>query len=78
MNKYWFKPRGFGYGATPTTWEGWVLVLLFMAYFLLIAYVIAPEEGFWQVFYVVLGIVIMLLISKSKTDGDWHWNWGRG
>ena len=20
---YWFKPKPIGYGATPTTWEGW-------------------------------------------------------
>lgn len=24
FNKYWFKPKRFGYGATPTTWEGFV------------------------------------------------------
>jgi hypothetical protein len=22
---YWFKPKMIGYGATPTSWEGWVV-----------------------------------------------------
>jgi hypothetical protein len=25
MARYWFKPRRYGYGATPVTWEGWAL-----------------------------------------------------
>ena len=24
----WFKPRTFGYGWTPASWEGWVVTLV--------------------------------------------------
>jgi hypothetical protein len=24
---YWFKPKSFGYGATPVTWRGWAWTL---------------------------------------------------
>ena len=24
---YWFKPRRYGYGATPATWQGWATIL---------------------------------------------------
>jgi hypothetical protein len=27
MARYWFRPRWYGYGATPVTWEGWVLTI---------------------------------------------------
>ena len=27
MTAYWFKPKRYGYGATPITWEGWVVTL---------------------------------------------------
>ena len=30
-NRYWFKPKVFGYGASPTTWEGWALVVAYCA-----------------------------------------------
>ena len=31
MSRYWFKPKRYGYGATPITWEGWVFTLLIVA-----------------------------------------------
>ena len=27
----WFKPRTFGYGWSPASWEGWALTLVWMA-----------------------------------------------
>ena len=27
MTAYWFKPKRYGYGATPITWEGWAVTL---------------------------------------------------
>ena len=30
MSRYWFKPKRYGYGATPITWEGWVFTLAIM------------------------------------------------
>jgi hypothetical protein len=27
MARYWFRPRRYGYGATPVTWEGWALTV---------------------------------------------------
>lgn len=26
----WFRPKDFGYGATPVTWEGWLATILFV------------------------------------------------
>ena len=28
-NGYWFKPKSHGYGATPSTWQGWLATGLF-------------------------------------------------
>ena len=28
MPRYWFRQKNFGYGATPNTWEGWVLSII--------------------------------------------------
>jgi len=27
MAEYWFKPKRYGYGATPATWQGWAVTL---------------------------------------------------
>ena len=43
--KPWFKPKRFGYGWTPASWQGWAvtLVLLFLP-FVLIVWVIARHH----------------------------------
>ena len=77
LNKYWFKPRGFGYGATPTTWEGWAVVAGFIIYLLSLSFLLT-KEGNSNTYLLLLfaGIIAVFLISKNKTDGEWEWNWG--
>lgn len=28
MSKPWFRPKKFGYGWTPVTWQGWVVTII--------------------------------------------------
>ncbi|THD77153.1 MAG: hypothetical protein E7812_14460 [Phenylobacterium sp.] len=30
IQRFWFRPRTFGIGATPVTWEGWLVTLAFV------------------------------------------------
>ncbi len=76
--KYWFKPRGFGYGATPITWEGWMVVIVFIIYILSISVLITEGGSIGKyLLYVFVGIVAVAVISKKKTDGKWKWSWGK-
>jgi hypothetical protein len=80
----WFKPRRYGYGAAPVTWQGWALVGGFIAaIFALIAVTIgfSPEgrTGADYAFYAVGAAILvagLIIISKRKTDGEWRWRWG--
>ncbi len=83
MTKYWFKPKAFGYGATPTTWEGWLFTLIsaLVAAGAIIAIVIA-ETNRWPgrrplevacAFVFVATLIGTIIISRNKTDGDWRW-----
>jgi hypothetical protein len=29
--EFWFRPKAFGYGATPDSWEGWMVVAAYGA-----------------------------------------------
>jgi hypothetical protein len=72
---YWFMPKQFGLGATPVTWQGWVLVLGYAA--LLIPIVRWRPGG--ALGSAVIGTVLTLVlvyISWLKTDGGWRWQWG--
>ena len=69
---YWFRPKLFGYGATPVTWQGWAVTLGFVAVTVALA---AAGDPILLVFIppVVLSLV---LVARGKTDGDWRWRWG--
>jgi hypothetical protein len=89
-NPYWFKPKVFGYGASPTTWEGWLVVVGYCAVVGLVTLMmlIASEPGkvsvsvfwaLWTVWLVVVAIAttVLAVVSKRRTDGEWRWRWGR-
>ena len=89
-NRYWFKPKTFGYGASPTTWEGWALVAGYCTVVTLVtlAVLIAAEPGqtsasvqwlMWLVWLVVVAVAttVLAVVSKRRTDGEWRWRWGR-
>ena len=71
---YWFAPKLFGIGATPVTWQGWLLTLGFVAALLLdIRFLLG------DVFKVIVGLALIVgfaTIASRKTDGGWRWRWG--
>ena len=79
---YWFKPKRFGYGATPSTWQGWVSVLVFVIVMIgLSAALLGSSPGIaawaaWTVLTLVLTISF-IAFTKRKTDGEWRWRSGR-
>jgi hypothetical protein len=84
MTQYWFRPKQYGYGATPITWEGWVLVLGFAALMAVSVVVMNRFAGVanpagWLIWAVVVagGVLWLVQFSRRRTDGEWRWRWGR-
>jgi len=84
MTRYWFRPRRYGYGATPVTWEGWaltvgvagVVILSIVAMNLLADRSNVVAWLVWVVFVAVVAF-LMVQISRQRTDGEWRWRWGQ-
>jgi hypothetical protein len=78
MATYWFKPKRYGYGATPITWQGWVVTGVAVLAIALAALLIPPNAWGWTAFFAVEALVIAVLwvVSRRKTDGAWRWRWG--
>ena len=78
MARYWFKPKRFGYGATPATWQGWALSV---AAVVLAAGVVlaapAIRDNLLRPVFVVLGLALVIGVASAvawrKTEGGWHW-----
>jgi len=43
MSRAWFAPKDIGYGATPITWEGWLVTLLFVLLVVLTVGYLTPD-----------------------------------
>ena len=81
MNTYWFRPKRYGYGATPVTWEGWALVALYGAVILFAIAMLAANVhtlSGWLAYVavVVVSTALMFAISARRTEGAWRWRWG--
>jgi hypothetical protein len=82
VTTYWFKPKRYGYGATPVTWQGWLVTVA--AFFVVMAAsllppMIAPAAGWlWLAVLAIdgLAVVALLIVSRRKTEGEWRWRWG--
>ena len=72
---YWFKPKLFGWGAVPVTWQGWALTLSFVVVAALIANLAEHRSPVWLWLLVPLLVGYIGLIW-AKTDGGWQWRWG--
>ena len=82
MARYWFKPRRYGYGATPVTWEGWALtvaVAAIVAISVAAMNLLADRANFamWIAWAAIIAAVVVsfVRISRQRTDGEWRWRW---
>ena len=80
---YWFRPKRYGYGATPSNWKGWLATAVFVILVAVMARLLEPGRGWLdgQAVLIMNGVLIAVIvlfvwISWKKTDGPWRWRWG--
>ena len=83
MTRYWFRPKRYGYGATPITWEGWaitiaVAVLVAGSIVAMKLMIDRSNAGAWLTWAALIAIAVFwfVRITRRKTDGEWRWRWG--
>jgi hypothetical protein len=82
MSTYWFRPKRYGYGAVPVTWQGWTITVA-------TAIVVGVSSALVPIFAALMPwifavipidlllIVALVIVSRCKTDGGWRWRWGK-
>jgi hypothetical protein len=83
MAYYWFKPKRYGYGATPITWEGWAATLGVCGVVIgsiCAMNLLVDRSDFvaWIIWAAVIAVMTFsfVQISRRRTDGEWRWRWG--
>lgn len=73
---YWFRPKYYGYGATPANWKGWLATAVFVAS--IYAVMVGPAGASLVLRFAAFAILTILFawIAWNKTDGAWRWRWG--
>ncbi|MBV1707496.1 MAG: hypothetical protein KGQ37_09845 [Hyphomicrobiales bacterium] len=86
MAQIWFRPKRYGFGATPVSWQGWLVTLggaLALAMTVAAAMLaangrIAGGKGL-AIALALLAIIIvvkMTILTLLHTEGSWRWRWG--
>jgi hypothetical protein len=82
LSKYWFKPKRYGLGAAPSSWEGWALLAAYIAAMFANAFLLGVDPHAGQphpLAFIVIAFVLTLffvVISWRKTEGGFRWRWG--
>jgi uncharacterized membrane protein len=81
MAEYWFKPKRYGYGATPVTWQGWAVTLGTALVMVAVSLSLRlTAKSLWALLAVLLfdaaAISTLVIVSYRKTEGGWRWRWG--
>jgi membrane protein YdbS with pleckstrin-like domain len=82
MAKYWFRQKSFGYGATPNTWQAWLLTLVASCLVFAVVFEamqMADQETAKLVALSGAAIVVIAfsMIAYFKTEGGWRWRSGK-
>jgi hypothetical protein len=81
--KYWMKRRRYGWGWTPTTWQGWLFIfsqtiILLIAASQLPTKAIHPSVDQVLKLLAILVCVFLALITVGSQTGPMpHWRWGK-
>ncbi len=75
--RYWFPAKRYGWGwGLPTTWQGWVVLLMFFALILACAFFVLPSRG-PLAFVACTAFLAALLIAVCWLTGEPpRWRWG--
>ena len=88
MSQYWFRPKTYGYGATPTNLKGWAAVAIYATAILALTLPLMAwpadmpvSPKIWQLltWAIMTAMVTMAFVrfTRAKTDGQWAWRWGK-
>ncbi|XKT74342.1 MAG: hypothetical protein ACJKTH_03230 [Patescibacteria group bacterium UBA2163] len=74
--EYWFKRKVFGWGWTPVTWQGWLVVLAAVAVLVLAAQFLLVEEKVLE-YFAILIVMVAIIIAIGYWKGEPpKWQWG--
>ncbi len=76
MNKIWFKRKLYGWGWTPSSWQGWVTVLFWSIFFVSLVSKIDDHEWLKNLIFIIFSTGLLIYICYKKGEKP-RWQWGK-
>lgn len=80
QGKLWFRAKRYGWGWTPSTWQGWTVLVLYLAVVLVAALIMATRPSLDLVYCagMLLGVLATLGLAyiAYRTGDPPRWRWG--
>jgi hypothetical protein len=68
--KLWFAAKGtLGWGWTPVSWEGWLVVVVFAAAILVVSAVVHGAASVTPIFLLVVALVLVCWLKGTSPGG---------
>jgi hypothetical protein len=81
MKEIWFKRRRFGWGWEPVTWQGWLVVVAYIAADVAFALTIDERSTVTEVLFTFILPITLLTISLIRFCYAYgekpRWQWGK-
>jgi hypothetical protein len=76
--EYWFPAKRYGWGwGMPTTWQGWIVLLAYVAVLVTLVLIFPPGDRALPLFAGV-GVATLVLIAICWAKGEPpRWRWGK-
>lgn len=76
----WFKRKLYGWGWTPATWQGWMVLLIWLVLVLFFAFTIDKNSSISEIiftFILPIALLTVILIGICYKFGEKpRWQWG--
>lgn len=80
MKKIWFKAKRWGYGWYPATWQGWLIILVYLVIVVGGALTIDTSEpnvkdgaGIFLIVDALATITLIIVCAKYGEPAKWRW-----
>ncbi len=74
--RYWFPAKRYGWGwGPPRTWQGWVVLLAWLAATTVAAAWLMPRHPLGFLIFLAMMVALLLLIFYAKGEPP-AWRWG--
>ncbi|NCN45757.1 MAG: hypothetical protein COU63_02295 [Candidatus Pacebacteria bacterium CG10_big_fil_rev_8_21_14_0_10_36_11] len=79
--KLWFRRKLYGWGWFPITWQGWLVLAVYMLLIFLLTLLLDNEvvysKGFFGLLLPIILLTLLLIYITYETGEKPRWQWGK-